>query len=148
MSAEQALRDGDLQEALKQLQDQVRNDPSSVNHRIFLFQLLSVMGQWDRALTQLNVCGEMDPIALPMQQTYQEAIACEALRKDVFSGKRSPVIFGEPEQWLALLIQATQLSGEGKHAEAQSVREKAFEEAPATSGRLLTAKDLDQHPEE
>lgn len=142
MSAEQALRDGDLQEALDQLQQQVRNDPSAVNHRIFLFQLLSVMGQWDRALTQLSVCGEMDPIALPMQQTYQEAISCEVLRSEVFAGKRSPVIFGEPEQWLAELIQATELSGEGRHSEAQSMREAAFEQAPATSGQVLTAKDF------
>jgi type VI secretion system protein ImpE len=68
---------------------------------VFLFQLLSVMGQWDRALTQLNVAGELDAEALPMVQTYREAIQCEALRAEIFAGKRAPLIFGEPQDWLA-----------------------------------------------
>ena len=41
----------------------------------FLFQLLAVQGQWDRALTQLNMAGEMDAAHLAMVQTYREAFA-------------------------------------------------------------------------
>jgi type VI secretion system protein ImpE len=29
----------------------MRKEPSNAKHRVFLFQLLSVMGQWGRALT-------------------------------------------------------------------------------------------------
>ncbi|HCK80355.1 MAG TPA: virulence protein SciE type, partial [Candidatus Competibacteraceae bacterium] len=80
MQAEQSLREGRLQDALAELQAQVRKEPANPKYRIFLFQLLAVQGQWERALNQLNVVGEMDAASLPMVQTYREAIRCELLR--------------------------------------------------------------------
>lgn len=136
MLAEQSLREGDLDKALTQLQDQIKKDPSNAKFRIFLFQLLSVMGQWERALTQLNVLGDLDAGSLAMVQTYREALQCEVLRAEVFAGKRSPLIFGEPQAWVALQMQALSLSAQGEVAQSQQVREQAFEQAPATSGQL------------
>ena len=80
MLAQQLVRDGDPQGALAALQDAVRKNASDVKLRILLFQMLSVLGQWERALTQLNVAAEMDASALPMAQTYRTALQCEALR--------------------------------------------------------------------
>jgi type VI secretion system protein ImpE len=136
MTAEESLREGNLEASLRQLQNQVRNDPSKASHRVFLFQLLSVMGVWDRALTQLNVAGELDPAALPMVQTYRAALQCEALRVEVFGGKRAPLIFGEPTGWLALLIEALRLDASGDVAAATAARDKALNDAPATSGTV------------
>jgi type VI secretion system protein ImpE len=136
MSAEDSLRAGDLPAALQQLQEQVRKQPAHVQNRVFLFQLLAVLGQWERALTQLNVLGDLDAATLPMVQTYREALRCEALRAEVFAGQRSPLIFGDPEHWLALLIEALRLTAGGHYAEAQTVRAQAFEVAPATGGTL------------
>lgn len=134
MSAQDSLAEGNLDEALERLQDQVRKEPANVKHRIFLFQLLAVLGRWDRALTQLNVTGEMDASTLPMCQTYRELLRCELLRAEIFSGKRSPLVFGEPEEWIALMIQALQLTAEGKQAQSQEIRGQALEAAPATAG--------------
>lgn len=136
MIAEESLKEGKLQESLTQLQDQVRKNPSDSKARIFLFQLLTVMGQWDRALTQLNVAGDMDDGNLAMVQAYRETIQCEVLRSEIFAGGRSPLIFGEPEQWVALVVEALKLSGQGHHGEAQKLRDRAFEDAPATSGTI------------
>ena len=140
MLAEQTLREGNLQEALAQLQEQVRKDPSNAKYRVFLFQLLIVLGDWDRARTQLSVAGDMDASTLAMVQMYREALNCEALRAEIFAGKRSPLFFGEPEQWLALLIEALRLTAEGQHAQAKQLREQAFEAAPATSGSINARK--------
>ena len=136
MLAEQNLRDGNLTEALAQLQGEVRQDPANAQHRVFLFQLLSVLGDWDRAMTQLNVCGDMDAGTLAMVQTYREALQCEVLREDIFAGKKAPLIFGKPGQWVALLIEALRLTAEGHHEEAQDLRAKAFESAPSTAGKI------------
>jgi len=54
MSAEQLLRDGNLAEALAQLQSEVRKEPGNAGYRVFLFQLLCVLGDWNRALGQLG----------------------------------------------------------------------------------------------
>lgn len=134
-TAEEALRDGDPQRALKLLQDQVRAKPSDPKLRTFLFQLLCVLGQWDRALNQLNVVGELDASALPMVQTYRETIPCERLREAVFAGQKVPLLFGEPEPWVALLIEALIRDGRGEHDDARRLRDEAFEQAPACAGQ-------------
>lgn len=134
MLVEQNLHDGNLKEALAQLQEQVRSDPSNVKHRIFLFQLLSVMGEWNRAMTQLDVAADLDAGTLAMVQTYREALRCEALRAEVFAGKRSPMVFGDPEKWVALTMEALRLSADGSYTQSQELREQAYEDVPAVSG--------------
>jgi type VI secretion system protein ImpE len=114
----------------------VRKQPADPRLRVFLFQLLAVMGQRERALTQLNVAADLDPKAIPMRETYKEALACEALRADVFAGRRTPLLFGKPAEWIATLLQALQLTANGKFEEAAVLRERAFADAPATSGNV------------
>jgi type VI secretion system protein ImpE len=135
-AAEHAVREGDLDGALRNLQEQVRKEPSKAELRVFLFQLLAVMGQWERAHTQLNVAADLDPKALAMAQMYREAISCELLRADVFGGRKSPVVFGEPEEWLALLIESLLVDGTSRAAEAQALRARAFEAAPPSTGTI------------
>jgi type VI secretion system protein ImpE len=135
-AAERSLGEGDLVAALKQLQDEVRAAPADAKLRIFLFQLLAVMGQWDRALDQLNVAATLDPAALAMAQMYREALRCELLRADVFAGKRSPMVLGQPEEWLALLIESTLMAGRGQAGQAAHLRASAFDGAPASPGSI------------
>lgn len=134
MSSQQALRNADLAKAWEELKSEVKKEPAVVKHRVFMFQLATILGDWDRALTQLNVARDMDPECLSLGQTYQELIQCEALRKQIFAGERSPLFFGEPESWMAMFLEATKMSGKGKHAEAQKLRAEALEGAPTSSG--------------
>lgn len=136
MQAEQSLREGRLRDALAELQAQVRKEPANAKYRVFLFQLLAVLGQWERALNQLQVIGEMDAASLPMVQTYREAVRCELLRAEIFAGRRSPLVFGDPEPWVALLLEALRLTAAGQHAQARAMRDQAFEGAPAIAGTL------------
>ena len=69
MQAQDFLKEGDLSGALSAAMQAVRDDPAKAENRTLLFQLLSVAGDWDRSLTQLNVAGELDPSAIPMVQT-------------------------------------------------------------------------------
>jgi type VI secretion system protein ImpE len=134
--AEQSLKGGDPLAALAQLQEQVRAKPADFKLRIFLFQLLCVLGHWERALNQLNVASNLDPSAIGMAQMYGDAIRCEAIRADVFDGKKSPMIFGEPDQWLALLIESLLVAGRGEPQRSHELRARAFEDAPATQGNI------------
>jgi type VI secretion system protein ImpE len=136
MNAEQYIREGNPNAALQTLQAEVRKNAADPKLRVFLFQLLAIQGEWDRALTQLNVSGDLDAANLAMVQTYREAIACEVLRKQIFQGKKTPLVFGEPTQWIALLQQALKLNTEHQHKEAQQLRDQAFELAPVTSGTI------------
>src|SRR5688572_8013484 len=133
-AAEQAIREGDLRSALQKLQEQVRSRPSDAELRVFLFQLLCVMGQWERAQTQLQLAADLDAGALAMAQMYREAIRCEMLRADVFAGRKSPVAFGEPAEWIALLVES--LANATNTTHAQGLRERAFEAAPTSAGSI------------
>lgn len=135
-SPEKLLKEGRLDEALQSLTDLVRSDPADAKSRVFMFQLLSLLGQWDRARNQLKVAGEMDPLNTLMVGAYSVALAGELERAEVLAGRRSPVVIGEPSQWTALLLQALKLNAEGKHAEAAGLREQAFEQAEAVSGSI------------
>ncbi len=135
-AAEQSLRDGDPALALQQLQEQIRANPGDAKLRIFLFQLLAVLGQWERALTQLEVASNLDVSALAMTQMYREAIRCEVLRAQVFAGRKSPMIFGQPEPWLALLIESLLVAGRGQLKESEQLRSQAFSQAESVGGML------------
>ncbi len=133
---QELLAAGDPAQALAALQAQVREKPADSKLRVFLFQLLSVLGQWERAMAQLEVCGELDHGTLAMVQTYREAIKCEAVRGAVFAGKTTPVVFGQPAAWVAMLIEALGQEAQGNLAQAQHLRANAFEQAPTTAGSL------------
>ncbi len=136
MRAETYLQTGDLEQALNALQEDIRNNPAKVELRIFLFQLLSVLGQWDRALTQLNVAADMDSDALLMAQVYRPALNCEALRTDIFKGQRTPLILGEPLDWMVWLTQIPGLLTAGNLDAAANLRDQAFEAAPEIAGQI------------
>jgi type VI secretion system protein ImpE len=136
LTPEECLRAGQLDDCLGLLQDQVRRNPASREYRTFLFQLQAVLGQWQRALNQLQVLADMGSDLEPMVRTYREAVQCEALRAEVFAGRRSPLLFGEPEPWTALMLKALQLDAGGPNAEAEALRAQALELAPTTAGTL------------
>ncbi len=135
-AAERALREGDPGAALTELQNQVRAKPGDAKLRVFLFQLLAVLGQWERALNQLTVASNLDASALAMAQMYGEAVRCEAMRASVFAGKKSPLIFGEPEEWLALMIEALLVAGAGSPEKSFDLRARALEQAETNTGTI------------
>jgi type VI secretion system protein ImpE len=142
VKAEELVKAGKLDEALTALQDEVRNNPAKPALRVFLFQLLCVLGRWDRALTQLNVAAEMDPKTLLMAQACRSALQCEALRAKVFAGERTPLVMGEPQEWIGKLFESLRLLATGHPSQAADLRAQAFEDAPAVSG-FADAKPFD-----
>lgn len=136
MTAEEALKAGQLEDALIALQDSVRQSPADPRLRRFLFQLHCVLGRWDKALTQLQVLADMDSESFLLASIFQPLIQCEMLRGEVFEGKRSPIVFGEPEQWIGLLVQANALISAGNIKAAKQLQGEALEAAPATAGIL------------
>lgn len=134
--ARDLIRNGDVEGALAALKQEVRKAPRDARLRTFLFQLFCVSGEWDRALTQLTTASELDPKAAEMAQAYRPVIRCEVLREKVFRGERSPMILGNPGEWIPLLMESVKLLAAGKSAEAAKLRDAAFEAAPATPGTM------------
>jgi type VI secretion system protein ImpE len=136
MKAEEYIRAGRLEEALADLQNAVRSKPEDSRLRTFLFQLQCVLGRWDKALTQLQVLEQLNAETMLLAQVFRPVLNCETLRAEIFEGKRTPIIFGEPMEWVGLLVKANEHVARGEFQAAQNLRDQAFEAAPATPGAL------------
>lgn len=134
--AETAVRSGDPKAALAALTAAVKARPAEPKLRIFMTQLLCVLGQWERAHTQLNVAAELDPAAASMREMVGHALRCELLRAAVFKGRRTPMIFGQPDPWMGLLIESLLQHSQGQEDLSTQLAERAFEASPATRGRI------------
>jgi type VI secretion system protein ImpE len=136
MTAELLLQAGDPAAALQALQEKVRANPADAKLRIFLFQLLALNGQWNRAQTQLELIGDMDTEALAMVQVYRDVINCELHREAVFAGDSRPLVMGEPEEWVALLAEAQHAFANGDFELFEKLSADGFEGATARSGKI------------
>jgi type VI secretion system protein ImpE len=136
MTAEELIKTGQLTAAYTALQQEVRNKPEDQRLRVFLFQLNCVLGQLDKALNQLQVVASLSAETMLLARVFQGVISCELLRREVFEGKRTPIIFGEPQEWMGLLLQANELAAQGKGTAARELRDRALEAAPATPGKI------------
>ena len=130
------LRAGDPRGALEQVKQEVRKSPRDVRLRTFLFQMFCVFGEWDRAVTQLTAAAELDKLALPMAQTYRAAIRCELLRGKVFAGERTPTVFGDPEPWMSLLIEANRVLAAGREPMQPGCATTPSSRPPAATGSI------------
>ena len=136
MRAEELIKNAQVKEALLSLSESIRDKPSDVSLRTFLFQLLCIDGQFQRAHKQLGLIQELDPITMAMSKTYQHVIQCETLRQAIFSADKTPLVFGEPPHWVALLIEALRLENNNQQLEAEKIRQNAYQDIPPTQGMI------------
>jgi type VI secretion system protein ImpE len=136
VKADELIKAGRLAEALDEVNRAVRAQPGEPRWRVLLFQLNCVLGRWDKALTQLGVLADVSVETKLLAEVFRPVVQCEALRAEVFAGRRSPLIFGEPLEWVGFLVQANGLLAQGQHEAAAKLREQAFESAPAVPGVL------------
>jgi type VI secretion system protein ImpE len=136
MTAKEYVAAGQPDQALIELQNEIRAKPEDPKLRIFLFQLHCILGNWPKALTQLQVIAGIDPDTMLLAQVFQAVINCEALRRGVFDGRLTPMIFGEPLEWVGPLVKATEHVAKGEFSAAAELRTRAFDGAPATAGKV------------
>jgi type VI secretion system protein ImpE len=84
MNAAELYRAGELDEAIRALGVEVRNDPSDVRRRTFLFELLCFAGSYDRAEKQLDVLAGAGKEAEMGSLLYRSALHAERVRQDMF----------------------------------------------------------------
>ena len=133
--ADQLLRAGDLDGARRALVEVVRTKPADEQARMFLFQLLAVAGEWDKARTQLNLLAQLSPEAQMLSIAYGQAVAAERVRADVFAGQ-APMELLVNSDWAQGLADAVTHIAAGRVAEGEAAREAAFDAAPDTPGTL------------
>ena len=127
---------GQLHDAIQALTAEVKAKPSDAPTRIFLFELLSFAGDWDRALKQIDVLGQAGPNEALAVQVYRANIEAERSRDRLFGEGLHPHFLTEPPPYVDRHLEAINRLREGNVVEARAVLDRAEEERPALAGTL------------
>jgi type VI secretion system protein ImpE len=130
------LKQGDLSGARAALVAKVKAAPTDAEARMFLFQLMCVQGDWDKASIHLRTLAELDPAAAILAGVYGKAIEGEKLRADVFAGKAAPVALVSGVAWMDTLIEAIAAFAQADRAKGEALRDAAFDAAGDTPGKI------------
>ncbi len=90
MTARELYQAGKLSEAVQALNAELRNDPTDVRRRTFLFELLCFAGEYDRAAKQLAILAEGNKQADMGSLLYRAALHAERARHEMFQKKEFP----------------------------------------------------------
>jgi type VI secretion system protein ImpE len=98
VTAKEFFQAGQLNEAVKALGVEVRDNPTDARRRTFLFELLCFQGEFDRAEKHLHVLAGAGPDAQMGAVLYFSTLHAERLRHDLFQKKDYPSapVSGEP----------------------------------------------------
>jgi type VI secretion system protein ImpE len=98
MKAEDLFREGKLEDAIRNLGSELRDDPSNARKRTFLFELLCFAGEYDRAEKQLDLLGDENKDAMLASLLYRGALNAERTRQEMFEdGKLAPPVLDPPK---------------------------------------------------
>lgn len=134
-SPDDLIRQGDVAGARAALVEEVRAKPDNRPARMFLSQVLLLLGEWDKALTHMKAIANLSPEALTLFAAYDRVVTAEKVRAAVFTGKSAPAaLVPSPGPWFDALLGALAADLKGDDAAAAGLRAKAFDEAPETPG--------------
>ena len=95
MTPRELLNSGKLSNALQTLTAEVRDNPTDLKRRSFLFELLCFAGDYDRAEKHLDVLSRESHAASLGALLYRAALHADRLRHEMFAKKEYPMRSGE-----------------------------------------------------
>ena len=127
-----------LTEALKIQEDRIRRQARDTDLRLMHLDLLCLLGQWERALTQLDVLIRLDQSQEAEATVYRLLIRAELDRRRLFARPEHPPLAVAPSSpWFADLWAAFQAQAAGLTDEADEARHRALALISARPGRAL-----------
>lgn len=96
MTVQQLVQAGQLDDAVKALAAEVRDNPTDSKRRTFLFELLCFAGDFPRAEKQLDVLSQGGPQSEMGALFYRGALQAEKTRQEMFQTKEYPKLAVNP----------------------------------------------------
>jgi len=129
MNPQELYRAGRLTDAIKALSAELRDNPTDVRRRTFLFELLCFAGEYERADKQLEVLAQAGPSSEMGVLLYRSALYAERQRHDLFERGEFPAAKDEAD--------ADAKAEAGRGGEANGKPFASFSDAdPRTGARL------------
>lgn len=90
MGVAELYREGKLKEAIQALGVEIRDNPADVRRRTFLFELLCLAGEYERASKHLALLSSVSPDAEVGAIVYRSAMVAERERQNAFQKRNYP----------------------------------------------------------
>lgn len=130
-NAKLQLDAGNLDGAIESALALVKQNPTNIAARTFLFELSCFSGQWDRAEKQLEVIGHQEVGATIGSKIYQQNLKAERDRINVFNSKSAPGTAMAMPDYVEQLLIGNQLLQDGDTAGAREAFDKVEADRPA-----------------
>ncbi len=135
MEAKELIRAGKLGEARTFLVSEVKARPADPGVRTLLFQVMALLGEWDKAERQLDVLAAQDVATEIGVQTYKNILSTERQRCEVFEFKRRPSLLPSTPPYLELVFALWERLNRRDIDEASELQYKIDAARPTISGR-------------
>lgn len=123
--AKQLYDAGQLGPAVEVLTHELKSKPMDQQRRSFLFELLCLSGEWERADKQLEVLGRLGAEAELGVQVYRNCVRAEQARRRLFADGQQPYFLTEPPGYVDLHLDAINRLRAGDTAGARSALDDA-----------------------
>ncbi|HVN72009.1 MAG TPA: type VI secretion system accessory protein TagJ [Desulfomonilia bacterium] len=136
MTAKELIKAGRLSEARRVLTEEVKNTPADAGARTLLFQVLSLHGEWDKALRHLDMISTQDPQRSIGVKTYLDVVQAEKERIRVMGGSVLPSVLPEPPAYFAQYLDYLKALREQKYGDARSLVTELASLRPPVTGSM------------
>ena len=136
MTADELFREGKLGEAIEAVTAEVKANPSSAERRTLMFELLCFAGDLDRAAKQLDVVSKQNADSEWAAQVYQNILAAERRRRQLFSDGVKPEFLLEPPDYVRLHLDAINGMRAGQQMEATQLLNRSADQRPVMAGEI------------
>ena len=141
MDPKELIRAGRLSDARVQLIEEVKSSPANAGKRTLLFQVYSLLGEWDKAQRHLDVLAAQDTSRETGVQVYKNLIQAEGKRLDVFRKGLLPSFLPGAPPYLEMYRLACEKLKGGNVDEAIKLFDDVNEQIPVISG-AINGKDF------
>jgi type VI secretion system protein ImpE len=120
-TASEHFQAGRLQEAVVSALAEVKKNPTDIDRRGLLAELLCFVGDWERADKQIDTIGQQDPQAIVGLSLIRQLIRAETSRQECFTQGRPPELLGEAPPALRHALEAMAATRAGDAASAAAL---------------------------
>ncbi len=135
-SSDDLLRSGDLEGARASLIEAVKRAPADEATRMFLWQLMAVSGEWDKAAVQLRALAQMSAEAQMLATVYSQAITAEKTRAEAYGGRAAFSVLVSSSPWIDILARGLTALAAGLEDEGGQLRDQAFDAVGDAPGQI------------
>lgn len=125
---------GDLEQAVATALESVKSNPTDLEKRMVLCQMLSFAGELERVDKQLDLLGTQSPDVAAGLAEFRQLIRAEQARREFYAEGRVPEFLGEPTESQKLHLKASIALREDDAAQALELLSQAAELEPEISG--------------